>query len=73
LVGCPVGIRASRGDYLSTFVSCFLPIIGLYYPMMICANNLGRQGKLNPILALWTADGLFILVAATLIWRLVRR
>ena len=30
LVGCPVGIWFSRSDYLSSFITCFLPIIVLY-------------------------------------------
>ncbi len=32
LVGCPVGIWFSRSDYLSAFITCFLPIVVIYYP-----------------------------------------
>src|SRR5439155_5152978 len=40
LVGCPVGIWFSRGDFLSAFNTCFLPIVFVYYPLMLCGTNL---------------------------------
>src|SRR6185437_1112541 len=38
LVGCPVGIWFSRSDYLSAFITCFLPIVFVYYPLMLCGT-----------------------------------
>ena len=34
MVGAPVGIWFSRADYLSSFVSCFLPTVMTYYPLL---------------------------------------
>ncbi|HJT78177.1 MAG TPA: LptF/LptG family permease, partial [Gemmataceae bacterium] len=45
LVGCPVGIWFSRSDYLSAFITCFLPIVFLYYPLMLCGSNMAKEGK----------------------------
>ncbi len=73
LVGCPIGIWFSRSDYLSAFVSCFLPIIFFYYPLLLCGSNLGREGKLPVVPAVWTANGLMVLIAVYLLRRLVRR
>ena len=53
LVGCPVGIWFSRSDYLSAFITCFLPIVVVYYPLMLCGINLARLGKINACLSLW--------------------
>lgn len=72
LVGCPVGIWFSRSDYLSAFVTCFLPIVMIYYPLVLCGENLARTGTVNPVLALWTADILMGLVALVLYRKLVR-
>jgi lipopolysaccharide export system permease protein len=65
LVGCPVGIWFSRSDYLSAFITCFLPIIFIYYPLQLCSTNLAKDGKLHPALALWSAN--FVLGAMALV------
>ena len=57
LVGCPVGIWFSRSDYLSSFITCFLPIIVVYYPLMLCGINLAKSGKMLTALAIWPANG----------------
>ncbi len=54
LVGCPVGIWFSRSDYLSAFITCFLPIVVIYYPLMLCGINLSKLGKLNPWVLIWS-------------------
>jgi lipopolysaccharide export system permease protein len=72
LIGCPVGIWFSRSDYLSAFISCFLPIVFLYYPMVLCGTNLAKQGHLPAEVALWAPDGLMALCALVLFWRLMK-
>ena len=72
LVGCPVGIWFSRSDYLSAFITCFLPVVVVYYPLMLCTINLAKSGKLQPWLGIWIADALMILVGTFLFRRLAR-
>jgi lipopolysaccharide export system permease protein len=73
LVGCPVGIWFSRADYLSSFVTCFLPTVFIYYPLLLCGGNLARDGKAPAALAICAADILFLMVAGFLIVKLMRR
>ncbi|HWY86288.1 MAG TPA: LptF/LptG family permease [Gemmataceae bacterium] len=72
LVGCPVGIWFSRSDYLSAFITCFLPIVLLYYPLMLCGINLAKLGRVTPCLGLWVADALMGVIALGLFRRLLR-
>lgn len=72
LVGCPVGIWFSRSDYLSAFITCFLPIVILYYPLMLCGINLAKSGKVPIPVAIWGADVVMGVIAAGLFRRLVR-
>lgn len=72
LVGCPVGIWFSRSDYLSSFITCFLPIVFIYYPILLCGTNLGRDARINPAFTIWIADLLLILVSIPLYRRLQR-
>ena len=73
LIGCPVGIWATRADYLSSFVICFLPTVCAYYPLLFAGSNLGKDGKLPLGLGCWVADIAVGLAALVLIWRLLRR
>ena len=73
LVGGPVGIWLGRGDYLSAFMTCFLPIVFIYYPLMFCGTNLAKEGRLPPSVAVWAADALMAVVGLALYARLLRR
>ena len=73
LVGVPVGIWFSRADYLSSFVSCFLPVICVYYPLVLSGSNLAREGKFPILPAVWVANSVLFLTATSMLWRLLRR
>ena len=62
-LGAPVGILFAKRDFLSAFMTCFLPIIGLYYPLMLVGTNLGKEGLLAPIYSLWIGNVLLAVMA----------
>ncbi len=66
VLGSPVGIRFARRDFLSAFITCFMPIILVYYPMMLFGMNMGKEGLLNPVPALWSGN--LILFLAAVLW-----
>ncbi|WP_158633619.1 LptF/LptG family permease [Tautonia sociabilis] len=72
LLGVPVGIWRARGDFLSAFMACFLPIITIYYPLTLFGVNLGKEGMVEPILALW-AGNLVLAILCGLVLRPVLR
>jgi lipopolysaccharide export system permease protein len=72
LIGCPVGIWFSRSDYLSAFITCFLPVVLVYYPLLLCGINMARLGRIDPVPALWAANALMAVVALFLFRRLMR-
>jgi lipopolysaccharide export system permease protein len=72
LVGCPIGIWFSKSDYLSAFITCFLPIVIVYYPLMLCAINMAKSGRIPAWQGIWFADELMALAAAVLFVRLAR-
>lgn len=72
LVGCPVGVWFSKSDYLSAFITCFLPIVVIYYPLMFCMYDMSRAGKINPWLGIYNADLLMLIAGAILFRRLAR-
>jgi lipopolysaccharide export system permease protein len=56
LVGCPIGIMFSRGDYLGAFITCFLPIVLIYYPLLLAGTNMANKGRFNEVLLVFAAD-----------------
>lgn len=72
LVGCPVGIWFSKSDYLSAFITCFLPIVIIYYPTMFCMFNMARADKIAPWLGVYNADLALLIVGGILFHRLAR-
>jgi lipopolysaccharide export system permease protein len=72
LVGCPVGIWFSRSDYLSAFITCFLPIVFAYYPLVLCMTNLSKQGRLPTVLAVWMANLVMGVIALGLFRKLLK-
>lgn len=72
LLGCPVAIWFSKSDYLSSFITCFLPIVFLYYPLVLCGNNLAKAGKVPIGPSIWAANFVVCLFAVELYRRLLR-
>ncbi len=48
LLGAPVGILFAKRDFLSSFITCFIPIIILYYPLVLAGINMGKEGVAPP-------------------------
>ena len=67
ILGAPVGILFARRDFLSAFISCFMPIILVYYPLMLFGMNLGKEGIIPPELV-WTGN--VVLWLAAFVWAL---
>ena len=47
LIGAPVGILFAKRDPLSAFMTCFVPIILIYYPLTLFGVNLGKDGVIS--------------------------
>jgi lipopolysaccharide export system permease protein len=73
MIGCPVGLWANRADYLSTFVTCFLPSVFAYYPLVLAGGGLAKDGKVPMVVGVWAANIVAGLFAVLLSWRLIRR
>jgi lipopolysaccharide export system permease protein len=72
LVGCPVGIWFGKSDYLSAFITSFLPNVFLYYPLYLCGTNLAKQGKVPLLAGIWAANAVIALIGLALFKRLTK-
>ncbi len=72
LIGCPMGIWFSKNDYLSSFITCFLPIVFVYYPLVLCGTGMAKDGKYPPELTIWAADMLMSVIGVVMFRRLLK-
>jgi lipopolysaccharide export system permease protein len=73
LVGAPVGLWFGKADYLSAFVTCFLPTLFVYYPLLLCGTNLVKDGALPAAVGVWGANYVTASLAIILRFALLRR
>lgn len=71
LVGAPIAIRRRQGEFLASFFVCFLPILGLFYPMLFLGIEWAKNGDIPPI-AVWTGNVVFAVWGIWLLRRVLR-
>jgi len=70
-VGAPMAIRRRKSDFLAVFFLCFLPILIVYYPMLIYGIDGAKNGTI-PCFAIWTGNVLLLLWGGWLLGRVMR-
>lgn len=73
LIGAPVGLWFGKADYLSAFVTCFLPTLFVYYPLLLCGTNLVKDGAVPAAIGIWGANVITAGLAIVLRFVLLRR
>ncbi|HEY1067072.1 MAG TPA: LptF/LptG family permease [Pirellulales bacterium] len=68
LVGAPAALLLRNSDVLTTFAACFLPILLVYYPLLIMGIETSKSGDLPPF-SVWIGNAVFAFIG----WRLLRR
>jgi LPS export ABC transporter permease LptF/LPS export ABC transporter permease LptG len=68
LVGIPLGLSSKKGGKSTGFVLTIL-LVFLYYFALSAGIAFARQGKVGPILGVWSADVLFALAGLVLLYR----
>ncbi|PQO36702.1 LptF/LptG family permease [Blastopirellula marina] len=71
VMGVPVSIWFRSADALPTFFICFLPILGVYYPLLVVGEQWARDGDFGSA-PVWIADVVLLAVGAFLMWRVNR-
>ena len=69
LFGPPIALRFPRGGVGAT-LGISLVVFGLYYICLMAGETLARDGKLEPIVAMWIANVIFTLAGLLLLMRL---
>ncbi len=71
LVGAAMAIRLRNADVLNSFFICFLPILLLYYPLLMFGADRAKAGAMNPY-CVWLGNCVLVLWGIWLLRRVKR-
>lgn len=66
LLGAPVAMFWRHADVLTNFFVCFLPILAIYYPLLMLSDDFSTSGALPPI-SFWMGN---VILAIPAVWLL---
>lgn len=72
LLGSPFAILMAKNQVLTSFLLCFGPIAGGYYPLMLGLMTQAKTGNLDPAWSMWIGNGILALVAWHVIGKVMR-
>ncbi|SFJ27709.1 LptF/LptG family permease [Planctomicrobium piriforme] len=72
LLGTPFAMRYGKSQALTSFLICFVPIVGAYYPLMLGLTTQCKQGKLDPEWSMWVANGVLVVLAWSVLRKVIR-
>lgn len=71
MLGIPIAIWQRSADTMSTFFLCFLPVLFVYYPLLVAGESMARDGWFPP-LSVWLATAVLAVAGAACYWKLIR-
>ncbi len=70
-IGAPMAIRRRNNDFLTSFFLCFMPILLVYYPLLVWSVNGAKSGDL-PSYSVWLSNLLLVIWGGWLLRKVVR-
>lgn len=70
-IGSVMAIRRKNSDFLTSFFLCFLPILVVYYPLLMFGLGRCKDGALPPY-SVWAANFMLLIWGAVLLKRVFR-
>ncbi len=72
MLGAPFAMLRAKGHFLTTFLFCFGPITGGYYPLLMGLAEQCKRGHLDPVWAMWIPNGILCVLGLYVIRRLLQ-
>lgn len=55
MIGVPMSVIRQQGEFLASFFLCFLPILLVYYPLLMWSVDNAKSGDV-PLIAVWLGN-----------------
>jgi lipopolysaccharide export system permease protein len=71
MVGAPLAVVLRNSDFLKTFFVCFMPILLIYYPLLIFSLDRTKSGGV-PAVSVWLGNAIMVACGCWLMRRVMR-
>lgn len=71
MVGAPMAIWRQKGEFLASFFLCFLPILLVYYPLLMVSVDHAKAGDVPPI-AVWLGNAVLALWGLAMMRKVIK-
>jgi len=71
LVGAPLAIHLQKADFWTIFAACFLPILIVYYPLLMLGVGYAKTGEMPPY-SVWLGNVALLVAGGYLIQKIKR-
>ena len=71
LLGTPLAIQMRTSNFFTTFAACFLPILLVYYPLLMFAVDRSKDGAVPPY-TVWLGNLVLAAAGAWMVRRVIR-
>jgi lipopolysaccharide export system permease protein len=72
LFGGPFAIYRSKSQFLTSFLYCFVPIVAVYYPLIMGLMARAKRGDLDPSWGMWLGNALLLAAGIVILRRVLR-
>jgi lipopolysaccharide export system permease protein len=72
LLGGPFAIWQCKSQFLTSFLFCFGPIVGVYYPLVLGMMTQSKMGNIHPMIGMWLGNLVLGIAAMFVLRRVVR-
>jgi lipopolysaccharide export system permease protein len=72
LMGSPFSILMAKRQFLTVFFLSFLPILIVYYPVVLFMMQLSKAQSINPAWSMWVGNGLLLIAGGFILRRVLR-
>ena len=72
LIGGPFSMLQARRQFLTSFIICFVPILTIYYPLVLGMMNLCKTGQANPLWAMWVGNAALLVTGCIVLRKVLR-
>jgi lipopolysaccharide export system permease protein len=72
LIGSPFSILQARRQFLTNFFLCFLPILLVYYPVVLLFATLSKGAEVNPAWAMWVGNTILIVASGVILRKVLQ-
>ncbi len=72
LLGSSFSIYHGSSQFLTNFFVCFMPVLLVYYPLVMLMMNLSKSDSVNPLWAMWVGNAVMLVAGVYMLRKVLQ-